>query len=89
MTMKRLILISFLAIGIIISMSFVKDSDYSDGWEDGFCEGFKNIKGQYSICPITPIAPIAKMDCAEGYICGYNRGFKYGMCIAEGKKCTK
>jgi len=68
----------------------LEDSDYNEGWEAGFCEGWKDVKGQYSICPIPPIAPIPKIDCNEGYRCGYNRGFKYGMCKANGySTCRK
>ena len=55
------------------------NSDYCDGWKDGYCEGWKDVKGRYAICPITPICPIAKLECMEGYRCGYNRGFKAGM----------
>ena len=67
----------------------VISTDYDEGWEDGFCEGWKDVKGQNAICPITPIAPIPKISCGEGYRCGYNRGFKYGMCKAKGHDCTK
>lgn len=58
-------------------------SDYCEGWEDGYCEGWKDVKGQYAICPITPICPLSKLDCSEGYRCGYNRGFKAGMRAAN------
>lgn len=58
-------------------------TDYCDGWEDGYCEGWKDVKGQHAICPITPICPIAKIECSEGYKCGYNRGFKAGMKAAK------
>jgi hypothetical protein len=54
-------------------------TDYCEGWEDGHCEGWKDVKGQYAICPVTPICPIPKIECNEGYKCGYNRGFKKGM----------
>lgn len=99
--MKKLVLISFLAIGTIVLLSFVENtnekvepitisnSDYEDGWADGFCEGWKDVKGQYAICPVTPICPIPKISCSEGYKCGYNRGFKYGMCKAKQGNCTK
>lgn len=58
-------------------------SDYCDGWESGHCEGWRDVKGQYAICPITPICPIAKIECGKGYKCGYNRGFKAGMKAAR------
>ena len=99
--MKKLAFVTFMAIGSIVLMSFEKsnhetvntetnlNSDYEDGWEDGYCEGWKDVKGQFAICPITPICPIPKISCNEGYKCGYNRGFKYGMCKARGGDCTK
>lgn len=64
-------------------------SDYSDGWEDGFCEGYKDSKGQLSLCPITPLCPLPKLECQSGYKCGYNRGFKYGMCVGYGRSNCK
>ena len=65
-------------------------TSYDEGWEQGFCEGWKDVKGQYSVCPVTPLTPLPKLNCSEGYRCGYNRGFKYGMCKAEGySNCKK
>ena len=77
--------------GLLSCLSFnnYPTTDYSKGWEDGFCEGWKDVKGHFSICPIAPIAPVPKWDCMEGYRCGYNRGFKYGMCKAKGYRCQK
>ncbi len=86
--MKKLILI----VAVLATMSFsiqentcfdnaphsTEFSDYCDGWEDGYCEGYKDVKGQYAICPITPICPIAKIG-TNNYRGGYNRGFKAGM----------
>ena len=51
-------------------------SDYCDGWEEGYCEGWKDVKGQRALCPLTPLCPLAKLECSDGYRCGYNRGFK-------------
>tara|TARA_B110000037_G_scaffold217020_1_gene277189 strand:+ start:765 stop:1055 length:291 start_codon:yes stop_codon:yes gene_type:complete len=58
-------------------------SDYEDGWEDGYCEGWKDVKGQLALCPLTPLCPLPKIECSEGYKCGYNRGFKAGMKAAS------
>lgn len=93
--MKKVLLIAILAMGTTVLMSFTKttketvetvitlDEDYTEGWGDGYCEGWKDVKGPYSICPITPICPIPKIECYEGYKCGYNRGFKAGMRAAN------
>ncbi|MGI9555935.1 MAG: hypothetical protein ACR2M9_03660 [Cyanophyceae cyanobacterium] len=64
-------------------------SQYEQGWADGFCEGWKDIKGQWAYCPYTPYAPYPKYNCNEGYRCGYNRGFKYGICKARNTNCEK
>lgn len=95
--MKKLVLVAIMATGATFLMSHTSafnekgvtknvvkiQSDYEEGWEDGYCEGWKDVKGQYAICPITPICPIPKIDCSEGYKCGYNRGFKAGMKAAR------
>lgn len=86
--MKKLFIISAIALSVALSYSFVKPietiitieksySDYSDGWEDGYCEGYKYVKGQYTICPIAPIAPVARVG-ENTYKGGYNRGFVAG-----------
>jgi hypothetical protein len=65
-------------------------TEFNDGWEEGFCEGWKDIKGNYSICPITPIAPIPRIgESSDSFRDGYNRGFKYGMCKARDGRCSK
>jgi len=94
--MKTMLKITFVLLAIFASFSFMEiknepqhsekielNSDYCDGWEEGYCEGWKDVKGQYAICPITPICPIPKIECNEGFRCGYNRGFKAGMKAAE------
>jgi hypothetical protein len=95
--MKKLILVALILFGATFLMSVTKSvnengvktemvkmkSDYEKGWEEGYCEGWKDVKGKYAICPITPICPIPKIDCSEGYKCGYNRGFKSGMEAAK------
>tara|TARA_B110000046_G_C12814639_1_gene322733 strand:+ start:118 stop:423 length:306 start_codon:yes stop_codon:yes gene_type:complete len=101
--MKKLVLVAILAIGTTFLMSFtslitekevttevsVMESDYEEGWADGWCEGWKDVKGQNAYCPYVPYAPYPKYSCSEGYKCGYNRGFKYGMCKAREGNCEK
>lgn len=92
-TSKILLMIFLLFFQTTITHGYIIDksnqTDYNEGWEDGFCEGWKDEKGQFAICPITPIAPIPKLKCMEGYKCGYNRGFKYGLCKAMGRSNCK
>lgn len=68
---------------LLLMLSTPKISDYEQGWEDGYCEGYKHIEGQMALCPFTPLCPLPKIDCPEGYRCGYNRGFASGMADAE------
>lgn len=74
--MKTLLFLS------VIFISFVNKpnqyyTDFEKGYEYGYCEGWKDYKGQLSICPITPIAPLPKLN-RDRYVDGYNLGFKQG-----------
>ncbi len=55
---------------------------YCDGFEEGYCEGWKDVKGQWAICPYAPPCPIPPIDCTT-YNCGYNNGFKQGRKAAQ------
>ena len=39
----------------------ISQSEYCEGWEEGYCEGYKDIKGEFSICPITPLCPMPEL----------------------------
>ena len=52
-------------------------SEYCDGWEEGYCEGFKDIKGEFSICPITPLCPMPELF-KDSWKDGYHRAFLAG-----------
>ena len=55
-------------------------TEFCEGFEDGYCEGWKDVKGTYAICPVTPICPIPKIgQSSDSYKDGYNTGFKKGM----------
>lgn len=60
-------------------------NEYCDGWADGFCEGWKDVKGPYAICPATPICPTPEIG-KDRYKDGYNRGFKAGSVKAFKKQ---
>lgn len=57
-------------------------SDFNEGWKDGYCEGWRDVKGQYTICPIAPISPIPPIG-HDSYKGGYNLGFKAGSKAAN------
>lgn len=63
-------------------MEVTRNSDFCDGWEDGYCEGQKDVKGQYSVCPVTPVCPVPEVG-QNTYRGGYNRGFKTGSRAAQ------
>ena len=67
-----------------IESAEVTATPYCDGWEEGYCEGYKDVKGEWALCPITPICPMAELMKTE-YKHGYHRGFKAGMKKAGGK----
>lgn len=94
--MKKIVLVAVMAIGTTLLMSFtdsnnvkelkevVMQSKFDKGFEDGHCEGWKDVKGEYSICPIAPIPPIPKIgQSSDSYKDGYNTGFKAGMKAAN------
>ena len=55
-TSKILLMIFLLFFQTTITHGYIIDkpnqTDYNEGWEDGFCEGWKDEKGQFAICPI-------------------------------------
>ena len=91
--MKKLLIVALLSFGTISLMSFATSdtelikidmlfwgTEFDKGFEEGHCEGWKDVKGQYSICPVTPIAPIPTVSqSSDSYKDGYNTGFKRGM----------
>ena len=55
-------------------------SEFSKGFKDGWCEGWKDVKGSLSMCPMAPMAPMPKLgQSRDSYRDGYNTGFKAGM----------
>jgi hypothetical protein len=77
--MKKIkIFIAILMIGITSSFTYQNDQqEYLKGWKDGHCEGWKDVKGQFAVCPVTPVAPVPEVG-LNTYKGGYNRGFKRG-----------
>ena len=39
--------------------SFAQSSEYREGFKDGYCEGWKDVKGQYAYCPYAPLPTIS------------------------------
>ena len=79
-----LMLTSFTPINSVSVENVIVGSQFNEGWDDGYCEGWRDVKGQNAICPISPIAPIPPIGCTkDSYKCGYNLGFKAGYKAAS------
>tara|TARA_R100000231_G_C5300159_1_gene157304 strand:- start:146 stop:418 length:273 start_codon:yes stop_codon:yes gene_type:complete len=52
-------------------------TEFCQGWDIGYCAGWKYVKGRYSRCPWIPRCPRPKIF-ETAYENGYNRGFSKG-----------
>jgi flagellar biosynthesis/type III secretory pathway protein FliH len=63
---------------------FQKQTNYQKGWEEGYCEGWKDVKGKNAYCnhapyPNNPQYPKS----SDSFRDGYNDGFKRGTSDAQ------
>ena len=80
--MKNLIKIFAVIIVVLISTAFTinNTSDKPIGNTfllSEYCEGYKDIKGEISICPITPLCPMSEIF-KDSWKDGYHRAFLAG-----------
>lgn len=74
--MKKIVFVAFL----IISNFVFGQTNYNNGFKDGYKKGYCQDKGISCIEPIPPIAPIPAIgENLDSYQDGYNRGFKMGL----------
>ena len=77
-TIINIIVISIL----LLLMGFTTvSSDYNRGFKDGHCEGWKDVKGDWAICPYAPypaypVYPRVETSYRDGFIVGFKRGSK-------------
>ena len=65
---------------LIVSITLQSQSSFDSGFKKGFCEGYKDKCGAYSVCPVAPVAPSPSgYQSSDSYTDGYNTGFKKGM----------
>lgn len=64
------------------NIEIYSQNSYCKGWETGFCNGYKEVKGIHAICPIAPLCPTPEIN-KNTYQDGYNRGFIKGMSYAK------
>lgn len=94
--MKKLLLVLVMFIGVFSLMSFEMTEDntiktekkletkFEEGFKDGHCEGWKDVKGKHSYCPYPPYPPYPKYPQeSTSYKDGYNTGFKAGRKAAQ------
>ena len=75
--MKKIILL--IAVVMLWSFTTLNTNDpYCMGWEKGYCEGWKYIEGEFSVCPVAPVCPVPRVDQYK-FKDGYNRGFLKGV----------
>ena len=62
----------------------MQKTEYHKGWDDGHCEGWKDVKGKHAYCPYPPYPPYPTYPkSVDSYRDGYNDGFKRGMSDAR------
>ena len=72
-----------------VESSTIQGDEFKKGWDIGWCEGWKDVKGEYAYCPYAPYPPYPKYG-KDNYRGGYNAAFKYGRCKAqEYENCKK
>ncbi|MCB0383536.1 MAG: hypothetical protein KDD05_09660, partial [Psychroserpens sp.] len=76
--MKQTFLLSLI---FFLSTSFLlSQTEFDNGFKDGYKNGHCQDQGIGCIKPIPPIAPIPTVDeSSSSYQDGYNRGFQMGM----------
>ena len=62
---------------ILLLFTVVDDSDFCDGWEDGYVQGYCY---QVENCnePLIPLCPLPEVN-EDTFTDGYNRGFLKGL----------
>lgn len=53
-------------------------ASYHRGFRDGWAAGWRHVRGQFSMPPLAPLAPLPRPG-EDHYRGGYNRGFEMGM----------
>jgi hypothetical protein len=72
----------FIIVSLILCSSFTSHDEYCKGWEAGYCEGWRYVRGVRALCPLTPICPLPKINRTE-YLDGYNRAFLRAVTAAN------
>jgi hypothetical protein len=79
--MKKLFLA--LALALLSAHFALAGESFSRGFELGFDQGFKHVRGEFSLPPVSPLPPIPPIG-QDTFFGGYNAGFLQGIARAGG-----
>jgi hypothetical protein len=74
----------YLIILVCLPLVALAGGGFSEGYKFGFRDGFRNLKGPYSIVPLSPIPPLPEIG-RDSLWDGYNEGFLEGLRQARGE----
>lgn len=83
--MRKLVFIVMMALSVSIQSiapNKATQTEFCDGWEEGYCEGWRDVRGDLVPCPPNPPCPVPAFG-QNTYKHGYNRAFKAGMKAAK------
>ncbi len=80
-TLIRILFTAIMIFALLFFAGFVTESDYNKGFKDGHCEGWKDVKGDWMICPYPPypaypVYPRVETSYQDGFVVGFKRGKK-------------
>jgi len=78
--MRKTLLITLTCLPLVA----LAGGDFDRGFEKGFCEGWRYVRGEFSLPPLVGIPPLPRLG-EDGFFDGYNRGFIEGVTKAEGR----
>ena len=61
-----------------IATEMVDDPAFCKGWKDGYDEGWRDVKGIFTLVPDPPLCPLPEIG-RDDYKRGFARGFKRGQ----------
>jgi hypothetical protein len=77
--MKRVLL----AILLVLTCAVIAlAGDFSDGWAQGWDAGWKQVRGPYSVAPLSPLPPLPPVG-QDDYRDGYAAGVLAGAAAAQ------
>lgn len=79
--MKKIVLVLVCLVTGLSAKGQMTDS-YVEGFDDGFCEGYRSVEGEYSVCPHASYPSYPDYD-KNNYKGGVSKGFREGRRAAK------